>query len=180
MTRPPFLLLSALLPLAGCADDTTPRAAPELSPSVEVRPGVRLDRLLAARGDAAPLVAVMRAPRSRRAEAVANVHVAGQTDSVVTLVYDGLAVEAWVAAGGPTLIRRVAVTEGTYGTVDGLSVGEARADVEAVLGRPTRQAAGVVSYVLGGPLPTTVEVRYAPDGDGTERAAEIVWRLPID
>ena len=175
------LLPSALVlavALVGCAPDPPPRAEP--SPNIEVRPGVRLDRLLAARGDARPLLDVMRAPRERRAGPAANAHVAGRTDTVATWVYDGLAVETVTVAGGPTLVRRVVVTEGTYGTSDGLSVGEARADLEAVLGRPDRQSDGTAVYVLDGELPTTVEVRYAPDDDGVERAARIDWRLPVD
>ena len=179
MPRPlaaPLLALLALA-LAGCADDAPPPRE-EPPPRVEVRPGVRLDRLLAARGDARPLLDVMRDPRERRTEPAASGP--GPAGTVATWVYDGLAVETVAVAGGPTFIRRVVVTEGMYGTSDGLSVGEARADLEAVLGAASRRAGGDSVYVLDGDMPTVVEVRYVPDDDGVDRAAQIVWTLPLD
>ncbi len=179
-----FLSLALVLPAAGCADEDAPQTRPnvrdETPPSAETRPGVRLDRLLAARGDAAPVLHVMRTPRERRAEAVANAHVEGQADSVVTWVYDGLALETYAVTGGPTFVRRVTVTGGAYGTSDGLSVGERRADVEAVLGRPSAQAGGVASYRLDGDgLAVSVDVVYAVGRDGDDRASQITWRLPV-
>ena len=185
MPRPLALLsFAAVLLAAGCAGEGTPAPAGVRdgpSPRAEVRPGVRLDRLLEASGDATPVLRVMRTPRSRRAEAVANRHVEGQTDSVVTWLYDGLSLETYAVTGGPTFIRRVTVTRGMYGTSDGLSVGETRAAVEAVLGQPSAETGEGASYLLdGGGLPVLVDVAYALGRDGAERASRITWRLPVD
>ena len=176
------VVVASALVGAGCAGETDPETArDEMALRPEIRPGVRLDRLLAAQGDAAPVLGVMRAPRSQRAAPVANRHVEGQVDTVVTWTYDGLELETYEVAGGPTLIRRVVVTEATYGTADGLSVGETRASLEAVLGPAEAEAAEVASYrVDAGAMPVTVDVTYAPDDDGVERATRIDWRLPVD
>ena len=177
----PTVPLALMLAGAGCAEAPDPRPVRDERPGrVEVRPGVRLDRLLAARGDATPVLDVMRAPRDRHAEAVANRHVEGQTDSLVTWVYDGLTLEIYAVTAGPAFVRRVVVTRGMYGTSDGLSVGEPRASMEETLGRPSAEVPGAVSYRLGGETPVFVDVTYAPDDDGVERAARIAWRLPVD
>ena len=180
-------LLALALVLTGCADrpsapDAAPTATDSTSPApASVRPGVSLDRLLADRADDAPLLAELRAPRRQSARAVANRHVEGQVDSVVTRVYDGLVLEAYVVTGGRTFIRRVDVDEASYGTSDGVSVGESRADLEEVLGVPTREDGETVTYIAGsGPVPTPVEVTYAQGTDGAQRATRVVWHLYVD
>ena len=158
-------------------DPPTPREAAEPSP-VDLRPGASLDRILAPRDDAGPFLDSLRPPRQRRVEAVQNRHVSGQVDSLVTLVYDGLEIEAYEVAGGETFIRRLSVTGSDYGTASGLSVGETRSDLESALGPPTD---GRGTYATAdGPTPTLVEVTYEPDAAGVERASEIVWSPPID
>ena len=174
--------------LAACADagdpapPPPPAAEPEAAGPVEVRPGVRLDRILAAADDGAALLAALRPPRSTRAEPVANRYVAGQVDTVRTHVYDGLQIEAYEVAGGPTFVQAVTVTGDGYGTASGLAVGEARDHLEAVLGPPVREggAGGVVYETGDGATPTAVEVRYEPDEAGTPRASEITWRPYLD
>ena len=90
-------------------------------------------------------------------------------------------VEVYDATGGATFVRRVIVTGGGYGTADGLAVGETRASLESVLGAPVGVEGPLVSYEAdGGDAPTAVEVTYAPDQDGVERASEIVWRPYLD
>ena len=177
-----------VLALAACADAgdpapaaPEPAAEPDAVGPVEVRPGVRLDRILAAHGDTGAFLAGLRPPRSTRTEPVENEHVAGQVDTVRTHVYDGLRIEAYEVAGGPTFVQAVTVTGGGYGTASGLAVGESRADLEAVLGPPVRQGGAAVVYETGdGATPTAVEVRYGPDADGTPRASEITWRPTLD
>lgn len=196
-------LLSLLLAVAlasGCADDpdrapadvpspdpatasqpSTPPADPDAPPAPEVRPGVRLDRILAERSDDAAFLADLRPPRSRRAEPTPNQYVEGQTDTVRTYVYDGLRIEAYEVSGGRTFLRRIDVTSGEYGTASGLAVGETRADIEAILGTPFQEDGEVAAYLTGPePTPTTVEVEYEPDEDGTERAVAISWIPYLD
>ena len=163
------------------AAPASPEAAPAGAPSPEVRPGARLDRILAAHDDDAAFLDGLRAPRQRRAAPVENRHDPAQTDTVHTLVYDGLTIEAYDVTGGPTLIQRVAVTGGGYGTADGLAVGEDRAEIESVLGAPVATDGDRVAYESGGePTPTRVEVVYEPDADGVLRASEIVWLPYVD
>ena len=192
MTRP-FVLL--VLVLAGCGSEpsSVPAESPERAAAdradlaeaaetqgaAEVRPGVRIDRILRASGDLSQLLPVLRAPRSARAEPVRNRHVPGQIDSVRTWQYDGLELDIYEAADGRSLLQRLAVTSGTYGTSDGLSVGETRDDLESVLGAPASSGGAEATYRVGGELPTVVRVVYEPDEDGVLRASEIEWRPPI-
>jgi len=122
----------------------------------------------------------LREPRSRDVEAVPNRHVPGEVDTLRTWRYDGLTLELHEAYDGKVLLRRLDVTSGTYGTTDGLSVGETRADLESVLGAPAETEGDIVSYRTDGELPTTIDVTYERDGDGVERASEIAWHPPID
>jgi len=192
-------LLALLLGTAACvgdADDAAvashvPEASasrpvavpsdPDAPPAADVRPGVRLDRILAEREDDADLLTDLRAPRTQRTEPVPNEYVEGQVDTVRTYVYDGLRIEAYEVAGGRTFIRRVDVTDGSYGTASGLSVGETRETIERVLGRPVRDGGRVVVYEAGPePTPTSVEVTYEPDEAGTPRASAISWLPYLD
>lgn len=151
--------------------------APDEPRGHEVRPGVPLDRILSADSAA---IQRLDAPRARQASPVANAATPGPVDSLVTLQYDGLVIETLVLATGRTLVRRVIATEGTYGSRDGVSVGEARATLEEILGAPVRQAGDTATYAIDGPMPTRVEVRYDRDDDGTPRATQIAWTLPVD
>lgn len=177
-------LALAVLFAAGCTGERPAppaEAPPEPSAPAEVRPGASLDRILAPRDDDGPFLAALRAPRAREAAPVASAHVPGRVDTVRTYVYDGLAIEAYEVTGGPTLVARVRLTSGGYGTGSGLALDEARADLEAVLGPPTGAEGPRVTYETDGdPAPTTVEVLYEPDADGVERAAEIVWAPYLD
>lgn len=172
-----WLLFLTTLTLAACSSDREPTtrpatSAPEHTVPAEVRPGARLDRILAPRDDDAAFLAGLRAPRLVTTEAVPD----RRADSVRTWRYDGLTIESYKVAGGPTRIRRVAVNDGSYGTSDGLSVGETRATLEAVLGASVRESGREATYrPTAGLAPTTVEVTYEPDEDGAERASEIVW-----
>ena len=197
--RPPHPALRlwtacAALAVAGCAEAADPapprptepaRAEPASAPAPQVRPGVSLDRLLAAHDDPTAFLQTLRPPRSERAEPVQNEYVAGQTDTVRTRVYDGLRVRAYEVTDGPAFVQSVTVTGDGYGTSDGVAVGETRAALEAVLGPPVAGLAagrgGAVVYQTGaGPAPTTVDVTYEPDAGGTERATEITWRPYLD
>ena len=159
---------------------------PEARPAPGIRPGASLDRILAIHDDDEAFLATLRAPRAVRAEPVANEYVEGQVDTLRTRVYDGLSITAYEVTGGPTFIQSVTVSGEGYGTQGGLSPGETREDIEAVLGRPINEVGqsgegGAVLYETdSGPAPTTVEVRYEPDGDGTDRASEITWRPYLD
>lgn len=164
------------------APDTAGAAAPENErPAVSVRPGVRLDGLLAPAEGAEALLGRLRDPRDLRLEPVANRHVEGQTDTVRTYVYDGLELEVYDVTDGPAFVQRLSVTGGEYGTADGVSVGESRTDLEAALGAPVEEEGASVWYeVGGGPAPTPVEVVYEPDAGGVERATQITWRPYVD
>ncbi|WP_420454537.1 hypothetical protein [Rubrivirga sp.] len=178
--------LACLVILVGCGDPPPADAPPTEAavrfdaPARDVRPGVRLDRILAASSDAAALVESLRPPRGQRAEPVANRHVAGQVDTVRTWAYDGLALEIYDVTGGPALVQRLTVTSGAYGTADGLAVGETRTALEETLGRAVSEADRVATYELDGALPTTVRVTYEPDREGVPRASTIEWRPPVE
>ncbi len=189
------LLLIALA--GGCADDADPSvstagefrsstrapapAAEDERVAMEVRPGVGLDRLLAEREDDAAFLAGLQAPRTQHAEPAPNEYVEGQVDTVRTYVYDDLRIEVYEVADGRAFIQRVDVTGGDYGTASGLSVGETRDQIEAILGIPFQEDGNVAAYLTGPePTPTTVEVEYAADRDGTTRATAISWIPYLD
>lgn len=158
------------------ASVSSPPAEPE-----DVRPDVGLDQILAVRGDDGPFLESLPPPRTVRAEAEENRHVMGQIDTVRTYVYDGLTIEAYEVTGGRTLVRHVEVTSAAYETAEGLSVGDTRSDVEAVLGPPVRDEGGTVAYETGeDPTPTTVEVRYRSGEGGVQRVASIEWSPYLD
>lgn len=183
----------ALLLVAACADEPAapspaapPPAVPQGAidsadrPAREIRPGVSLDRVLAVHDDEAAFLAGLRPPRSVRAEPVENEHVEGQVDTVRTRVYDGLSIAAYEVTGGPTFIQSVTV-RGGYGTRSGVSPGQTRDALEAVLGPPVHEGGGAVIYETGSePTPTTVEVVYESDAAGVLRASEITWRPYLD
>lgn len=139
-------------------------------------PGASLDEILADRGDDGPFLRGLEPPSRTEVEAVENRHVPGQVDSVRTLVYPGLVIEAYEVAGGNTMIHRVAVQSVDVRTETGLGIGSTRSDVEAVFGAPTSTRGDVATYdVGGGPTPTQAEVRY--EGD---RAVSFVWQPYVD
>lgn len=169
------------VPVSGPTSDE--RAAPAERPGdlAERRPGARLDRILADRPDDGPFLSGLRSPRRRTAEPAVNRRDPARTDTVVTLIYDGLSIEAYAVTGGPTHLRRLAVTSGEYGTASGLSVGETRASIESVLGPAVRTDEGNPVYELApDEAPTLVTVTYEPDQDGVARASEIVWAPYLD
>lgn len=194
--RPALLALLPLL-LAACGSDASSPGA--LAPGVRdegalppagnppmggpdtlvVRPGLPLAALLDPAADARTLLARLDAPRRAEAEAVPNRHVPGQTDTVRTLVYDGLTLEVYQVAGGATFLQRVAVTGEGYETAEGLGVGSPRAAVEAVYAHPAGASGGAVRYDHydgpDDPTPTGVEVRYAGD-----RVAAMTWSFYVD
>ena len=179
-----FLLVIGCL--GGCADETdssvstagevtsapdssSPPLQQEEPPVPDVRPGVSLDRLVNPRTDDSAVLAQLQPPRTVRAEPTPNRHVQGQTDTVRTYVYDGLEIEAYEISGG------------SYGTASGLSVGEAREQIESVLGIPFQEDGNVAAYTTGDePTPMTVEVEYETDAEGTERATAISWIPYLD
>lgn len=173
MTR----LVAVLLVLAGCGDAPAPAADPSESPfgevaAVDVRPGISLDRLLAASADASGLVRQLDAPRQLRAEAVPG----RQADSLRTWIYDGLELAVYEVADGRSVVQRLTVTSGMYGTSDGVSVGETRDNIERALGQARSRDGAVSTYTASDSSPTTVEVTYEPDPDGELRASLIEWR----
>ena len=184
------LVLACVVALAACAADPSdpddaprpPRLEPQpdVTPAEEVRPGVRLDHLLDPAGPLDEVVDRLREPRSRDAQPIGNRHVAGGVDTVRTWRYDGLTLELYEPREGEVLLRRLDVTSDTYGTADGLAVGQTRADLESVLGVAAATNGDVVSYRTGLELPTTVAVTYEAGEDGVQRASEIEWRPPVD
>lgn len=184
------LVLIAAWGLVACGGDPAPGAARPAgeAPPVDVRAAgareparVRLREVLTERGDDAPFLADLPPAHTVHAEPEENRHVPGQIDTVRTYRYDGLTIEAYDVTDGPTFIRRVEVTSGAYETAEGLSVGDGRGEVEAVLGPPVGEDGGTVIYETGGePTPTTVEVRYEPGEDGVQRAASVEWRPYLD
>ena len=189
-TRPAMRpALALLLALAACTSDSAdapvaeaqPRDADALLADADRPPVADLDEILAPRRDDGPFLQGLPEPQAVRAEPTANRYVEGQTDTVRTLAYDGVEIEAYEVAGGRMFVQRVAVTSPAYETSSGLAVGRTRSAIESVLGVPMREDGAVAVYETGeGPTPTTVEVRYETGADGPERAARITWRPYVD
>ncbi len=166
----PHVLLLALFAFgAGCrGSQPAPPAADEPAadvrdappaPEPAARPGVSVDRIVAAgaAGDAAAVLGRLQPPRRVTTEALANRHVPGQTDTLRTYHYDGLALTVYdVSASDKQLLYALQVTSDAYvpQRPHVLHVGMARAEVEAALGAPDERLEDGVTY------------QYALDGDG--------------
>ena len=132
---------------------------------------------IAAEGDEAALMAQLVDGANVSREPTENIHVQGQTDTLVTVRYPGLEIEAYQITGGRTFIREVAVTGEGYSTAEGLGVGATRGEIERAAGEPTPTDEDSVIYELAdGPTSTILEVRY----DASGRAERLVWRPYVD
>lgn len=171
-----LLTLVPLVAAAGCAAErsTASERAARL-PLAEI-----LEAAYERRADGS-LVVLDRLPPPQRVEAtpVENRHIEGQTDTVRTLHYDGLALEVYAVADGKEILQEVRVTGGGYETAQGLGVGSTRAAVRAALGEATRSNGGTLTYDIktspDDPTPTTLTVRF--DGD---RVAALTWSYYVD
>lgn len=106
-----------------------------------------------------------------------NRHTRGQIDTVRTIRFPGLEVEAYAVSGGPTFVREVRVTGGDYASAEGLGAGVSRETVEGLYGEPVRTLGERVIYETSdAPAPTTLEVVYGPEGE----AVRLVWRPYVD
>lgn len=168
-----WYLLVPLVALVGCAAERN-----------AVRPDLALPQILDRtdeRTDDGSLVLLDRLGEPRRVETepVENRHVPGQTDTLRTLVFDGLAVEVYAVADGKELLQEIRVTGEGYETADGLGVGSTRAAVRDVLGEPVRTEGDTVTYeepeTSDDPTPVELHVRY--DGD---RVAAMTWSYYVD
>jgi hypothetical protein len=142
--------------------------------------GVPLAALLDPSADARALRERLNEPLRVETEAVPNRHVPGQTDTVRTLVYDGLALELYEVTGGAVFLQEVTVTGEDYETAEGLGVASTRDEVEAVYtnstsAEPTDEGTVVTYERANGPTPVVLRVRY--EGD---RVAAMTWSFYVD
>ena len=191
-----LLLLTSAASQPGCADSELPAEVadepgevppmgnpPMGGPDSLAGPGVPLSDILDPSVEGRALRERLSAPLREETEAVPNRHVPGQTDTLRTLHYDGLALQFYEVAGGPAFLQAVAVTGGVYETAEGLGVGSTRDAVEAVYTHSTgvepTDEGNVVTYERtdgpDDPTPTTLEVRY--EGDDV---AAMTWRFYVD
>jgi hypothetical protein len=171
-----LLALAGLATAAGCAAERSTASAS----SARVGLAEILDDAYERRDDGSlALLGRLPAPQRVEAEPVENRHVAGQTDTLRTLHYDGLTLEVYAVAGGREILQEVRVTGDGYETAEGLGVGSTRAAVRGALGEPTRSDGGTLTYdVKTSPddlTPTTLTVRF--DGD---RVAALTWSYYVD
>lgn len=174
-----LILVSVLVgAFAGCASERS-------ASSAEVaRPNVALPTLLEnayQRDDDGSLSILDRLGEPQRVtrEPVENRHVPGQTDTLRTLVFDGLEMEVYAVTGGKEILQEVRVTGEGYETAEGLGVGSSRAAVRDVLGTPARTEGATVTYeIASGPDdPTSTQLHIRYDGD---RVASMVWSYYVD
>lgn len=176
-------LAALALSLAACSErvpDPAPDATEaEAPPVATAEPGISVDDLLESREDYAAVLARLGTPREETAEPIANIHVEGQQDMVRTYVFDGLRIETYEVAGGPTLVREVQATDPRFRSAEGVGPGVSRASIEAALGPPVDEAADGPYYEIrqfpDDPTPIRVHVVY----EG-ETARQVTWYPYID
>lgn len=117
----------------------------------------------------------MNEPQSVDEEPRENRHIPNQTDTLRTLHYDGLDLRVYHVSDGKEILERVTVTSDVFETDDGLAVGMARSDVEALRGGPDERQDGTYVYDLGGELPTMLHVVFSG-----EEVSQLEWRYPVD
>ena len=83
---------------------------------------------------------------STAARPTPNRHLPGQTDSIVTLHYPGLTLEAYRTADGRELVQRVDVLANRW-LRRGPGIGAGREDVREALGVPTEQSDSSLAYL---------------------------------
>lgn len=173
---PASLVLVGLVAVAGCAAE---RSLPASASSRVTLPEV-LDHAYERRADGS-LVVLDRLPTPQRVESepVQNRHVEGQTDTLRTFHYDGLALEVYVVADGKEILQEVRVTGEGYETAERLGVGSTRGAVREALGEPTRAEGNALTFEVTAspedPTPTTLTVRF--DGD---RVEALTWSYYVD
>jgi hypothetical protein len=146
-------------------------------------PPVALDDLLARAYEQTPdgrlaLLEPLGRPLRNWGKPTPNRHVAGQVDTLRTLVYEGLEVQVYETADERELLQTLRVTSPRYRTAEGLTVGSPREDVHAALGAPEGVEAGQDTFAIGsdpdGP-PLDLVVEYEAG-----RVSALVWRFYMD
>ena len=115
-------------------------------------------------------------PESVETEPTENRHDPSQTDTLRTLVYEGLQVEFYdVSGSNKQMLRHIALTGEQYAGPRGLHPGISRAAVKDTLGSPSRTEQNQFIYEAGEPTPTFTIVHF--EGDA---AARIEWSFYVD
>ena len=148
-------------------------------------PGIPLTTLLARaeeRGPGGDLIVLgdLGSPRETEREPVRNRHDPSQTDTIVTLRYQGLDVTLYhVTASGRAMIQTVRVTDESYETDEGLRVDLSRQRIRDVLGEPERTENDTWIYEVPGspndPTPMMLHVDF--EGDSVDA---LIWHLYVD
>ena len=116
------------------------------------------------------------APESIEAKPIENEHDPSQTDTLRTLVYEGLQVEFYdVSGSGKQMLRRITLTGDQYTGPRGLHPGISQAAVKDTMGAPSRTEQDRLIYEAGDPTPTFTIVHF--NGDA---AARIEWSFYVD
>ncbi|MDX1647711.1 MAG: hypothetical protein R3304_11255 [Longimicrobiales bacterium] len=90
-------------------------------------------------------------PDARRASPTPNRHVPDQTDTLVTLEYEGLTVELYSVTGGEDLLQSIVVSSpGILAYDQPVDVGSEWATVTSVLGPPSGRRDGTPFYACEG------------------------------
>lgn len=104
------------------------------------------------------------APDSTHARPTPNRHIPGQTDSIVTVYYPGLTVEAYRTADARELVQRVDVLANRW-LRRAPGIGAGREEVGGALGAPTEQSDSTLAYLCMqcGPVEEPITFFFADD-----------------
>ncbi|HUH12266.1 MAG TPA: protein-methionine-sulfoxide reductase heme-binding subunit MsrQ [Longimicrobiales bacterium] len=171
-----FILLAGLLALGACTDDPPVRDEAEMLgrepgeapavPAPEPAPPLAefAERLLPIDDlSLASLRATFGEPRRVEREPVANRHIPGQTDTILTVAYPGATFRLYQVTGGHTLPEHAELADPRFVRWRRPTIGTPADSVVAWWGEPLRRERGALVYEDGGPTSTPL-LLHARDG----------------
>ena len=115
-------------------------------------------------------------PQQVQTEAVQNEHDPSQTDTLRTLVYDGLQVKYYdVSQSQKSLLMHITMTGDRYTSPQGLRTGLSRSEVRNILGTPTETQSQELTFEEGDPTPIVTTVHFSNGA-----ADRIEWSFYVD
>lgn len=109
---------------------------------------------------------------------VENRYVVGPTDTLRTLVYEGLQLDVYETAQGKQLLQEIRVTGRGYKTADGIQVGSRRSAVRRFFGTAVPARDSVVLLIEASPeAPASTTFRLHFDGNDV---TAMTWSYYVD